>query len=119
MSKILECTDCGMSFFGTEGRNAQPLCRKCEELEILKVMKKELISLNLWSARILHPVQSEFAYKELEKITGENHEKSIDIDPQNLTSICLKCGVDLGKCICENKDNPFFKGYKPNNYFNT
>lgn len=40
-----------------------------------------------------------------------------DIDPQILTSICLKCGVDLGKCICE-KDNPFFKGYKPNSYFN-
>ena len=36
-----------------------------------------------------------------------------DIDPQNLTSICLKCGIDLGKCICESKDT-YFKGYKPN-----
>lgn len=22
------------------------------------------------------------------------------IDPQNLTSICLKCGIDLSQCIC-------------------
>jgi len=23
------------------------------------------------------------------------------INPQDLTSICLKCGIDLGKCICK------------------
>jgi hypothetical protein len=25
----------------------------------------------------------------------------LGINPQDLTSICLKCGIDLGKCICK------------------
>jgi hypothetical protein len=37
---------------------------------------KELISLNLWSARRLnHQQHKDFAYDELEKITGEKHER--------------------------------------------
>jgi hypothetical protein len=45
----------------------------------------------------------------------------LNINPQDLTSICLKCGVDLGNCICKDsdgKDNPFFKGYRPTVFFN-
>jgi uncharacterized coiled-coil protein SlyX len=36
---------------------------------------KELIGLNLWSARRLHKIHKEFAYDELEKITGQKHER--------------------------------------------
>lgn len=46
-------------------------CYICE----LEAMNKELISLNLWSARRLHKSHKEFAYDELEKITGEKHER--------------------------------------------
>jgi hypothetical protein len=35
----------------------------------------ELISLNLWSARRLHTLYKEFAYNELEKITGQYYER--------------------------------------------
>lgn len=31
---------------------------------------------------------------------GENYKRLYIDNPQNLTSICLKCGIDLGKCIC-------------------
>lgn len=42
-------------------------------------------------------------------VNGEIYPCKIDIfeatyeiffDPQDLTSICLKCGIDLGKCLC-------------------
>lgn len=75
MTKIIECNECGMDFFGTAGRSNQPLCGRCEENENLKVLNKELISLNLWSARRLHLMQSKFVYGELEKITGEKYER--------------------------------------------
>jgi hypothetical protein len=35
----------------------------------------ELISLNLWSARRLHKTHKKFVYDELEKITGQKHER--------------------------------------------
>ncbi|WP_078382355.1 hypothetical protein [Sutcliffiella halmapala] len=37
--------------------------------------RNELISLNLWSARRLGFTHKEFAFNELEKITGEKHER--------------------------------------------
>ena len=49
--------------------------------------------------------------KTLERLREENRnienasdvigEGFLNIDPQLLTSICLKCRVDLGNCICE------------------
>lgn len=36
---------------------------------------QELISLNLWSARRLNKVHKNFAYDELDKITGEKHDR--------------------------------------------
>jgi hypothetical protein len=34
-------------------------------------------------------------------INQGHEEETLFINPQNLTSICLKCGIDLGKCICK------------------
>lgn len=36
---------------------------------------KDMISLNLWSARRLHKVHKGFAYDELERVTGEVYER--------------------------------------------
>lgn len=36
---------------------------------------RELISLNLWQARRLHPQYKKFAYDDLEKITDEEYER--------------------------------------------
>ena len=44
-------------------------------IEDLLEERKELISLNLWSARRLHNIHKNFAYDELEIITGEEHER--------------------------------------------
>ena len=41
----------------------------------LEEQRKDLVSLNLWSARRLYKVQKKFAYDELDKITGQEHER--------------------------------------------
>lgn len=46
-----------------------------QEIERQQEERKELISLNLWSARRLHNIHKKFAYDELEIITGEVHER--------------------------------------------
>lgn len=46
-----------------------------EAIDELLEERKELISLNLWSARRLHNVHKKFAYDELEIITGDTHER--------------------------------------------
>lgn len=57
---------------------------------------------------------------EMDHLNGKT-EEDVFPDTQNLTSICLKCGIDLSNCICSKKDkeNPFFKGYRPDFYFRT
>lgn len=35
----------------------------------------ELISLNLWQARRIHPIYKTFVYDDLEKITGEKFDR--------------------------------------------
>lgn len=62
----LQCNYCGVVFKGEHECNYKKL----------KKMNKELISLNLWSARRLKNQQhKEFAYNELDKITGQKHER--------------------------------------------
>ncbi|MEE3950750.1 hypothetical protein [Peribacillus frigoritolerans] len=46
-----------------------------ELLSQTEKVTNELISLNLWSARRLHKIHKEFAYNELDKITGQKHER--------------------------------------------
>ena len=48
---------------------------KAEKLRLMEQIS-ELVSLNLWSARRLkHQQYKDFAYEELEKITGLKHER--------------------------------------------
>jgi hypothetical protein len=65
-SSEFQCNHCGSVFKGNH---------ECD-YEKLKEMNKELISLNLWSARRLkHQQYKDFAYDELDKITGQKHER--------------------------------------------
>ena len=50
-------------------------------------------------AEVLEKLRQE--YKIIENASDIIGEAFLNINPQDLTSICLKCGIDLGKCICK------------------
>lgn len=50
-------------------------CKECVYVDQLIEEINELISLNLWSARRLPKIYKQFAYDELDTITGNLHER--------------------------------------------
>lgn len=54
---------------------AMQVGRLISEVEKQQKIIEELTSLNLWSARRLHKTHKDFAYSELDELTGQKHER--------------------------------------------